>query len=150
MLVGDRDSVGCGVSTNTTLADGRPHVVQLCASRALPEPMSAIGVLADVHKFEIHRVGSSHGGALGRGQTPQPRACPAQRGTVALPNRHHVEPDRFDRRVKLLAFGLDHHMTKRGLDDLDQALELGRQPLALRFLFRHASSACIRLNSNSS
>ena len=128
----------------------RPRAARLRSPRAFPQSMGAIGVLADVHKFEIHGVGSSHGGALGRGEAPQPRACPAERGTVPLPNRHHVEPDRLDRGIELLAFGSDHHMTQCGLDDFDQALELACQPLALRCLFRHASSACIRLNSSSS
>ena len=105
--------------------------------------MGSIGVLADVHELEIHGEGPSHGGALGRGQAPQPRACPAQRGTVPLPNRHHVEPDLFDHGIELLALGSDHHTPQCGLDDLDQALELGCQPLALRFLLRHVLSACL-------
>jgi len=78
MLIGERDSVGCAVSTNTTLADANAfRLGSVAPAPALPQPMGAGGVLADVDELEVHRAGPSHCRALGGGQSAEPCARPA-------------------------------------------------------------------------
>ena len=111
----------------------------LCGTRALAEPVRAISVLADVHQFEIHRVGTSQRRAL-RGEQPvYPLARSREPGPAPFANGHHVEPHRLDRLVEVRAFDIGDHFAQRRLDDLDQAPEHWGQALVLGSRLRAAS-----------